>query len=175
MFEVWVVLALDVVAASMLISAGLVKLVSPGQLAAALTELRRGARQEVGHATVRAAAGLEIVIGCGLLAPALRVTAAAGAAVAGLCFAALGVAGRLGRSTEPCGCAGGYGGRPLGLANVALGLTLIAVLPANLLVAPHVERSLGNHGTVGTAVLMLLLTVWTNRELALGLIRSPAR
>jgi len=89
------VLALNVAAASMLISAGLVKLVSPGQLVAALNELRRGPRQAAGNAAVRVAAGLEIAVGCGLMAPALRVTAATGAAMVGLTFALLGIAGRL--------------------------------------------------------------------------------
>ena len=175
MHEDWAVLALDVVAASVLISAGLVKLVSPGQLVDALNELRRGPRLKAGNATVRAAAGLEIAVGCGLMAPALRLTAATGAAVVGLCFASLGIAGRLSSSTRPCGCAGGYGGRPLGLANVALGLALIAVLPANVLVdlRPEQSAAFAERAVVGTAIMLLVLALWTNRALALRLIRSP--
>lgn len=175
MHEDWVVLALDVVAAAMLISAGLVKLVSPGQLVAALNELPRGPRPIVGNAAVRLAAGLEIAVGCGLMAPGLRVAAGAGAAVVGLCFAGLGMAGWLGSSTQPCGCAGGYGGRPLGLANIVIGLALVAVLPVNLLgqLTPEQSAAFGERAAVGTAVLLLALAVWTNRELAVQLARTP--
>jgi len=62
------------------------------------------------------------------------------------------------------------------LTNVALGLALVAVLPANLLVELHPEQpaAFGERAVVGTAIVLLVLALWTNRALALGLVRSPA-
>jgi hypothetical protein len=180
----WALLGVDVVAAAVLINAGLVKIASPAQLRAALNELLGGGAEvaagagSVSARAVRVAAVIEVAVGVALLAPALRVVAAAGVAGLGACFVALGVAGRLRRSVQPCGCAGEHGGRPLGWTNVGMGLALVAVLPVNLAIEPP-DPAVGSagFGTVAsalTALLLLIAALWTNRALAASLVRPAA-
>lgn len=50
------------------------------------------------------------------------------------------------------------------------------MLPVNLLVQLRPEQSaaFGERAAAGTAIVLLVLALWTNRVLALHLIRSPA-
>jgi hypothetical protein len=167
----WVVVGLDAVTASILLIAGMAKLVSPTQLGQALAELPF-VRGQVPAGAVRTLAAVEIAAALLLPVPATRTAAAAAAGVLGLGFVGAGLAGWLGGSTTACGCFGSRAGRPLGPVNVAAGV-LVIVSAAVTAGAPaaagpaHYFRIC----VVGLALATLCLCLWTHR----GLIRELTR
>jgi methylamine utilization protein MauE len=171
--SVWVVPALNVGAATLLISAGVLKLATPDVLMLALDELSGERRLLLPRSLVRVASVFEIAIACLLLETQTRITAAYVVAVLGICFAALGIAGAAHHSTLPCGCLGRRGTTPLGIENVVLGTALVAVLPVNALVSDSLNDSV--FSTVSISVVALatvLLGVWPHRASSATLARA---
>jgi uncharacterized membrane protein len=168
----WIALTTDALAASVLVNAGLGKLVSPAALRGALHELAPAA-PPLTDGAVRVLAVVEVAAGSGLLAPATRIAAGLVVAALGLGFAVVGTAGWLRGSTMPCGCVGGRGDRPLGVTNVAVGLALVAVLPLSLVagVPPDASQLV----LAATSLGSLLLCLWLNRRLAQSLLRPTVR
>ncbi|HEX6681245.1 MAG TPA: MauE/DoxX family redox-associated membrane protein [Candidatus Limnocylindrales bacterium] len=161
----WTINVLVALAAATLLHAGIYKAVRPAELRQALRELAPDLAIGIGNSAVRFAAGLEILIAFLWLVPTGPHLAPTGAALLGLCFAALGVAGRVRASTAACGCLGFGTGKALGLTNVVFGACLVAV--ALLSFAGSVTPS----PTV-TALFLLLLCIFANRAAAY---RLPAR
>jgi Methylamine utilisation protein MauE len=110
---------------------------------------------------VRLAAAAEVAAAIVLLIPMPAVSAvgAAGGALLGLSFAALGVAGMARGSQVPCGCLGHANGRALGGANVVIGLSIVAVMLLCLAVRPVISP-------VWVALFTLAIPLWSNRGLA---------
>jgi len=162
----FVLLTANAVVASMLVNAGLLKIVSPVPLREAVAELAPRPAQLLSTRSVRITAGVEVVAGLGLLFPVTRVPAAVLAGVFGLVFAAAGVAGRMRHSSVPCGCLGGSSRQTLGLASVATGAAFAAAAVVNVAVAPPAIGATVyvRDAAVGTALLMLLLCLWAHRE-----------
>ena len=169
----WSVALAVVTCAAVLLVAGLAKVASPRQAGEALRELGVPPRL-AGPVPLRALAWCEAAVGVGLLPASTRPLAAAAAAVLGLGFAALGVAGKVLGSAAACGCIGRSSARPFGMVNVAYGAALAGVLPATRLVGlPAATRLDGL--AVATALSVLLLSVWTNRRLVAMVLRRPRR
>lgn len=165
----WILLAANALAAAMLLTAGLGKLVSPDPVRRALTEIVPGTVRT--RTVVRGFALAETLAAVSLLVPAVRVPAAAGTSALGVCFVALGLRGRFGRSTEPCGCFGPSSRRPLGWANVGVGLALAAVYPLNARLAPGMDLAdYQASGTLLTAVGAIALCLHVNRRLIVRLL-----
>jgi hypothetical protein len=150
--------------ASLLVTAGATKIVSPGQLVRALEEVPFGAKVRTG--TVRTLAFVEVATAVLLIVPATRPAGAALAGLVGLCFAGVGIAGWLSHATTACGCFGPRAGRPLGPVNAAFGLFVIAVAVVNA-TAPRIADPLRyfRASVIGMSVLTLALCLWTHRRL----------
>jgi uncharacterized membrane protein len=172
----WTLVVINALAASVLVTAGLAKMVSPDQLLRALRELLPGQRLLTVGA-VRLIAVVEIATGCALLASPTRTTAAVLAAALGTCFASLGVAGWLRQSRVSCGCLGGDGDAPLGSTSLVLGIALMAVLPVNDLVSLPAAQGAGysRSAAIATSLGLILLSSMLKRNLALHLLRPDAR
>jgi len=173
----WVIVLSSSVLASVLLNAGLAKLVSPAALVGALDELLPAAFA-VSARAVRVLAGVEVIVALGLLAAPTRPLASVAAGGLGCLFAVAGLAGWRRGSQAPCGCMGGGGGRgrPLGAANVALGLALAAVAAVGL-AAGAPAAGAGDLTAWGAALASagsLLLSVWTSRDLARSLLLPGA-
>jgi hypothetical protein len=160
----WILVGLNAATVAVLLDAGLFKLARPSGLRRALAELAPGL---ITDSVVRGIAAVEVAVGVALLVPATRVPAAFVVGLLGAAFAALGVAGRARRSTEPCGCFGD-GTRPLGAVNVLLGLALVAVAAIDLTGAA--PASYARVAPVLAALLVLVLCLWMNRRLAWSLL-----
>ena len=121
----WVFAVSDGGIAAVLLNAGGAKLVAPGALQRALTELvpLPGGRQAGG--LVRGIAAAELLLAAAFLVPAAHLVAAIALAAFGGLIVAAGLLGLLRRTTAPCGCFGGSTSRPLGLVNVAFGAVMI--------------------------------------------------
>lgn len=172
----WVVILSSSVLASVLLNAGLAKLASPAALAGALDELLPVAIAVPARA-VRALAAVEVLVALSLLATPTRPLASVAAGGLGCLFAAAGLAGWRRGSQQPCGCMGGGGsGRPLGAANVALGLALAAMAAVGLAAgAPAAGAAdLTAWGAALTSAGSLLLSLWTSRDLARSLLLPGA-
>jgi hypothetical protein len=152
----WLIILL---AAPVLLVAGLGKLVAPDNLAAALSEvLGRPFRP----AHVRAAASAEVLAAVCLTIPPARVAASLVVGVLGLCFAYAGLAGWRRGSTMACGCVGSKGTRPLGPLNMAIGAAFLLV-PASVLVR-EIELTAAD-SLYGLAAASLALCLLLNRSL----------
>lgn len=171
----WVTILSSSVLASVLLNAGLAKLVSPAGLVGALDELLPVAFAVPARA-VRVLAGVEVLVALGLVAAPTRPLASVAAGGLGCLFAGAGLAGWRRGSQQPCGCMGGGGGRPLGAANVALGLALAAMAAVGLLAgAPAASAAdLTAWAAALTSAGSLLLSVWTSRDLARSLLLPGA-
>lgn len=155
--------AMNCVAAALLISAGVSKLVKPDPFREALEEVVRGAGRLVSRPSVRLIAVLEIVGALALTSASLRVLAAFAVGCLGFCFVALGLAGSIRGSRLPCGCFGAANGsRPLGLVNVASGAFFMLLLPANLLQNTAVETI---PSLYVIAIAIVSWTFWVHRGL----------
>jgi hypothetical protein len=162
----FVLVAANAVVASMLVNAGLLKIVSPVPLRDAIAELAPRRAHLLSARSVRIIAGVEVVAGLGLLFPVTRVPAAVLAGGFGVVFAAAGVGGRIRHSSVPCGCLGGSSRQTLGLASVATGAAFAAAAVVNVaVVPPAIGAAVYVRGAaVGTALLMLLQCLWAHRE-----------
>jgi hypothetical protein len=172
----WALVVINALAASVLVTAGLAKMVSPDQLRRALQELLPGQRLLTVGA-IRLLAVVEIGAGCALLASPTRATAAVLVAALGTAFASLGVAGWLRQSRVSCGCLGGDGDRPLGSTSLLLGLALVAVLPVNGLMSLSAADGAGysRSAAVAASLGLIVLCSMLKRNLALHLLRPDAR
>ena len=120
----WSLAAVNCVIASLLIVAGIAKIVSPAQLRIALRDTLP--RLAVTHTQLRAFAILEIASGLTLTIPGARVVGACVVAALAGCFTAVGLLGWRRHSHTACGCFGGSSDRPLGPLNIILGLLFFA-------------------------------------------------
>jgi hypothetical protein len=158
----------NAVAVAILANAGVAKLVSPMPFRRALGEVAPRIGNQVGRATVRLVASVELIAALGLLAFAARSWAAMVVAALGSCFAVLGTIGWLRRSSVPCGCLGVENERPLGPTNVALGAALISLVPLNG------YASVDAHYTIWATLLAsigsVVLCLWLKRRLVAGLL-----
>jgi hypothetical protein len=167
----WILALVNASAASVLLTAGLAKHVTPQPVQRALNEV---AGTAVWPGLLRSFATAEIAVAVALSVPALRAPAVVGVVGLGLCFAVVGVRGQLSRSVAPCGCFGSSSRRPLGWANVVVGAALIGVWPVNTALAPSGDYTAGT--VLLTAIGSLALCMFINRRLIMRLLRpaSPA-
>jgi hypothetical protein len=156
----WALAVSDGGIAAVLLNAGGAKMVAPGALQRALTELVPLPGGSQAGVLVRGIAAAELLLAAAFLVPAAHLVAAIALVAFGGLIAAVGLLGLLRRTTAPCGCFGGSTSRPLGLVNVAFGAVMIVPgAAAAVLVA-----------SIGTVVLCL----WLHRRLVLELL-MPAR
>jgi hypothetical protein len=165
--ELIVLVAGNTAAASVLLNAGVAKLVSPAPLGRALREVLPANARTLDRLAGTGAFGrlvgaAEIAAAFGLLLAATRVPAAFATALLGGVFAALGVAGLLRRSVKPCGCFGMASEQRLGTSNVVIGLALVLLAPLNAVLAADegYEESIVMLTSLGA----LLLCLWLHRR-----------
>jgi hypothetical protein len=171
----WALAVLNALAAGLLINAGVAKMVVPGPLLRASAEVL-AALPTAGGLLVRGFGGAEVAVAVALLAWPARASAAVATAVLGACFASAGIGGVLRKSSVPCGCFGGVSRQPLGWANVALGIALIAVWPTNALAGRVPPAGYSLRTVLLTSIVSTVLCLWLNRRLItplLSAIRSP--
>ncbi len=155
----------NAVGATLLVNAALLKLLAPEQLRRALAELVSERLRLAGLVPV--AGIVEFACGVSLLETHLRVWAAIIVAMVGMCFAVLGIAGKVRRSVAPCGCMGTQSDKPFGLQNVIIGTGLAALLLVNFQVRPlDYGDSYSVIAMSISALLLILMGVWSSRELA---------
>src|SRR5687768_3003858 len=128
----------NAVLATLLIRAGAGKLVAPGPTGSALAELVPGLARS-GQGMVRAIALVEGLAAFSTVVVVLRIPGQILVLALGASFVALGVAGRMRGSRQPCGCFGGDSMRPLGAGNVAAGALLIVVAVVNFWAPPPAD------------------------------------
>ncbi|MFC9622989.1 MauE/DoxX family redox-associated membrane protein [Streptomyces sp. NPDC056930] len=128
----------DAVIATVLLRSAAAKAVAPGVASEAVNEAI-GGRSVFSPVFIRAASAVETFTAVALLVPALRWAASAMVAVLGLCFAALGTAGSIRGSKQPCGCFGTDSDRPLGRVNTATGAFFVAAGIAHALGSSHLD------------------------------------
>jgi len=158
------VAAINGAAATVLIDAGVLKLVAPGPLQRALDELLQGAA-DVPQQVVRLMAVVEVTAAVLLLALPTRTLGLSIVALSGLAFVILGLAGRLRRSLLPCGCMGSRSGQPLGAANVVVGGLLVGVVLVNAWLARWGLAAGYSYLVMPTvAVLVIGMSIWHNRR-----------
>lgn len=115
----------------MFLQAGSAKIVRPDISAKALAEvlpLRPGSLRWM----TRVTAIVEVATVFAVVTPPVRPAGLVLVGLLGVAFAALGLAGMLTGSSEPCGCFGAQNEKPLGMANVLSGLVFAAVAAASL-------------------------------------------
>ncbi len=150
--SLWIVLAGNAVAAAVLLFAASAKLVAPDVLGRSLLRLT-GRPALAGRGPVRAIGVLELVLALGLLVEPIRLPASGLVVLLGLAFIAAGVAARVRKVDEPCGCFGALSQQPMGYQNIALGLLVGLVGVANLMTA----QPLSEHGRTATPILAAAL------------------
>ena len=166
---IWLLAAFDAVVSALLINAGVAKLVAPGPLGRAATEVLAVPRRVIGPPVVRGLGVVEVIVAVALLVLPARLAAAIACSLLGCCFVAVGIVGVLRRSSVPCGCFGGASQQPLGWANIGLGAVLAVVWPVNALAGPVTA-----HGYTTAAVLLAsigsaIVCWWLNRRLLVPL------
>ncbi len=119
----------NAVVAGIFVNAAFAKLAQPDRLRQSLTTTVGG---NWGRAVIRVAALAELLTALLLLIPSLRPAAAFACGVFGVTFVGLGLLGMRVRNAPSCGCFGAFSERPLGFANIVLGVLFIAVFPANV-------------------------------------------
>jgi hypothetical protein len=160
----WSLAVVNCLLASLLIVAGVAKVVSPAQLRVALRDTFP--RLAVTHAQLRVFAILEIGSGLTLAVPGVRVAGACVVGALAACFMVLGALGWLRHSHTACGCFGGSSDRPLGPLNVLLGVILFASAFIN--VYARGEARSGTYfsfSATGTALAAVLLCALVNRRI----------
>ena len=120
----WSLAVANCVIASLLIVAGVAKVVSPAQLRIALRDTLP--RLAVTHTQLRTFAILEIGSGLTLAIPGARVVGACVIGALAACFTAVGLLGWRRHNQTACGCFGGSSDRPLGPLNIIFGLLFFA-------------------------------------------------
>ncbi|HEX4728494.1 MAG TPA: MauE/DoxX family redox-associated membrane protein [Jatrophihabitans sp.] len=150
--SLWIVMAGNAVAAAILLFAASAKLVAPDVLGRSLLRLT-GRPALAGRAPVRAIGLLELALALGLLVEPVRQPASALVLLLGLAFIAAGIAGRIRKVEEPCGCFGAQSRQPMGYQNIVLGLLVGLVGTANLATA----QALSQHGRTAAPILAAAL------------------
>jgi hypothetical protein len=167
----WAVAGVDAAIASLFANSGAAKLVVPGTLHRAVSELAPLANGRLTPVAVRGVAVTELSLAAAILVPAARTGAAVAVVVFGGVFAAFGALGLVRRSALPCGCLGGPNQHPLGSVNITLGLALAAAGFIEIVVA-------GRPAAASTVLLAsigsLSLCLWLHRPL-IGSLLVPAR
>jgi hypothetical protein len=159
----WSLAVVNCVIASVLIVAGVAKVVSPAQLRVALRDTLP--RLAVTHTQLRVFAILEIGSGLTLAIPGARVAGACVVGALAACFVAVGALGWLRHSNAACGCFGGSSDRPLGPLNVLLGLVLFASAFINVYARGEARSAAYfSFSATGTALALLLLCALVNRR-----------
>jgi len=168
-----VLLAGNAAAASVLLNAGVAKLVSPVPLGRALREVLPAHRQVLDRLARSGAIGrfagvAEVIAALGLLPATTRMPAAIATAVLGGAFAALGTAGLLRRSVKPCGCFGMASNQRLGATNIVVGLALVLLAPLNAVATAAAGSEAGYEQAIVmlTSLGALLLCLWLHRRAA---------
>ncbi|MFI7080554.1 MauE/DoxX family redox-associated membrane protein [Micromonospora sp. NPDC049903] len=164
-YELVLVIVNSVVAAT-LVQAGLSKVVTPGQLRQALTEVGVPP-SAASYGAVRGYAGIECLAGVALLLAVTRPVGIVLVATTGLAITALGLLGLLRGSAQPCGCLGDPDGRPLGLPNVVIGVALVAAAVVNTALPTPADPI----SVLGAALALLVLCLYVNRSWTWPLIR----
>jgi hypothetical protein len=167
-FPGWVLALVSAAAAALLLNAGIAKLVSVGQPARAVAELLPALPGGAAHRLVRGFAASEIVVAVALLIAPARRGAAVAALALGLCFVALGAAGRIRSTSMACGCLGESGGRPLGWVNVGYGVAIGMVAPCAMLLRPSAGGGNTAAGLLLGSACSMLLCLWLNRRFVAG-------
>jgi hypothetical protein len=159
----WILVAGNAVAASILFFASSAKLVAPQALSRSLLRLT-GRPAMSSREVVRAIGVVEALIALGVLIEPIRMTASVLLGLLGLSFIALGVAGRVGKVDEPCGCFGAASQQPLGNQNIALGLVVGIVGAANLVPAHPWSENARAAAPILAAALLCLICIVTSRS-----------
>lgn len=165
----WILAGTNALAASTVLTAGLGKQVSPEPVGRALSEIVPGIGRASMTAVLRGFAAAEIVIATMLLVGAARMPAAFLTSVLGVSFVAIGLRGLSVRSSVPCGCFGSSSRRPLGWANVGVGLALTLAGPVNVWLAPGAEYQAS--ALLMASIASIALCLFVNRHLILQLVR----
>lgn len=164
-FNVWVLPAINAIAASLLLNSGIAKAVAPGPPLRALAEISPVLRKRLGEAALRAVGGVEIAVAAALLVAPSRIPAAATALALGAGFALLGLLGMVRHSEAPCGCFGASSERPLGWTNIVLGIAVAAVYPANILLAAGPDYSTA--APIAASIGAVAVCMYVRRELVI--------
>lgn len=160
----WVLAAGNALAAGVLINAGIAKMIAPGPVLRAAAEVL-SAPLRADELFVRGFGAVELAVAAALLAWPARVSAAIATAMLGICFAAAGLAGILRGSSVPCGCFGGVSPKPLGWANIALGIALAAAWPVNVLAGQPAGAGYSLRTALLSSIASAVLCLWLNRRL----------
>jgi hypothetical protein len=166
----WFIAVIEAVAASVLLNAGIAKLVSPEPMTVAAAEVVPLLAGRITRSLVHALALAELAVAAGLLLPATRFAATVVTVALGLGFGAFGLLAIRRHSSAPCGCFGRSSRRPAGRSSIGAGLGL--AVPA--VVALSMWPADGRIPAGGTVVLMaagsVMLCLWLNRELVVELL-----
>jgi hypothetical protein len=172
----WALAVSDGGIAAVLLNAGGAKMVAPGALQRALTELVPLPGGSQAGVLVRGIAAAELLLAAAFLVPAAHLVAAIALVAFGGLIAAVGLLGLLRRTTAPCGCFGGSTSRPLGLVNVAFGAVMIVLGIIGMAAGPS-AASPGPGAAAAVLVASIgsvVLCLWLHRRLVLELL-MPAR
>jgi len=172
----WALAVSDGGIAAVLLNAGVAKMVAPGALQRALTELVPLPGGSHARVLVRGIAAAELLLAAAFLIPAAHLEAAIALVAFGGLITAAGLLGLLRRTTAPCGCFGGSTSRPLGLGNVVFGAVMI-ILGGTGMAAEPSAASPGPGAAAAVLVASIgsvVLCLWLHRRLVLELL-MPAR
>jgi hypothetical protein len=177
----WILAIAAAAATTLLINAGIAKLVAPDTLVQALTEAMPLRGRRPGESSTRRLAALvrmfalaELLVATALLIPAARRGTAFAVLAMGALFLAFGVVGIVRRSTLPCGCLGGTTRHALGVFNIAFGLVLMLIGAIEL--ASALPSRPGSAGAVLLAAIgTLSLCLWLHRPVITELVFARDR
>lgn len=151
--------------APVLLTAGAAKLAVPAGARDSFGSLAAWTSRISTSLTVRLAAGTELAAGLLLTIPTTRSIGALAALAFGICFAALGIWGKLAAVQVGCGCFGAASAKPLGPRNVAIGVA-VALLSLIAFTGSPDTTARATAGNLDVAALLsLLLTFALFREL----------
>lgn len=160
----WVLVCSNAALATLLLRASAEKIAKPGVTATALREVLPRARSEL-IGVARSAAVLEALVALAVAFPSLRLPDQVLVGILGFGFLALGAAGKVRGSSQPCGCFGARSARPFGTSNMVMGLALLAVAALNV---GTTQPGDPDTTAAGTALLAVIMSVgwlfWTNRR-----------
>lgn len=167
------VMGVNAVATAFLVTAGMTKLVSPDQLRLALADVLGDLSRWVTKSGIKGFAVAELIVGASLSVPVARPAGAWAVGALGVCFAMAGLVGRLRRSTTACGCFGRSADRPLGLANVLVGVAFLAVPVVNQAATTSDAGPYFFSSATSASLATVLLTLWAHRQLIKEFTRPP--
>lgn len=161
--SLWIVVAANAVAAAVLLFAASAKLVAPDVLGRSLLRLT-GRPALAGRGPVRAIGVLELVLALGLLVEPVRLAVSGLVVLLGLIFIVAGIAARVRKVDEPCGCFGALSQQPMGYQNIGLGLLVGLVGTANLATAPPLPQDGRTAAPILAAALLGGICIVTGRS-----------